>query len=367
MNLQPPRKRAPLHKGHQRLDEAPIAPVQIEKLKQLGYVSVEQVLSVAEIAPVRSRLSAYLGDDISHVLANVPKREIAAQLSIKARSAKYTYGVHLRAPAKAVLPRLDAEGGRHVPPRRTAPVAAATALGSTPEVNLEPEMPPVRDQANRGTCVAHASVAAMEHYLIQQGQGDRATLDLSEQFQYWNCKAHDGQPNQEGTFLAVAMPLLFTDGCCLENVWPYNPNPIPGNEGQGPPPPNAAADAATRKAPGAKQLSPQSVQDIKDELALDRCVAVSVVVFDYCWTTMEIRNTGNVTMPIPNDTSNEGHAICLVGYEDLDGEPELGGGRFILRNSWDSYWGVNCDFGTGYGTLPYAYLTNYGTEAYSFG
>jgi len=36
MNLQPPRKRAPLHKGHQRLDEAPIAPVQIEKLSTIN-------------------------------------------------------------------------------------------------------------------------------------------------------------------------------------------------------------------------------------------------------------------------------------------------------------------------------------------
>jgi C1A family cysteine protease len=114
-----------------------------------------------------------------------------------------------------------------------------------------------------------------------------------------------------------------------------------------------------------KQLSASSVADIKDELARAGYVAVSVAAFDYCWTTPATRSSGNVIMPFPGDVTREGRAICLVNYEDLDGEPELGGGRFIMRNSWDGYWGVNCKFGTGYGTLPYAYLTSYSKEAYA--
>ncbi|HET9409937.1 MAG TPA: C1 family peptidase [Candidatus Sulfotelmatobacter sp.] len=369
-----PRKRVQLHPGHLRLDEAPIPPMYIQKLKQLGYVSVEQVISVATMAPARSRLSAFLGADLNGVLAPVLKREIAPQLSFKARTAQYKYGSRLEKPVRATLPRLDMAAATHLPPVKTAPAPPASPLGNMPDVNFEADgtMPPVRDQGNRGTCVAHASVAATEHYLITQQGADPKTVDLSEQFLYWDCKGHDGHPNNEGTWLRVAMPLLFTDGCCLEGIWPYNPNPMPGNEGQGLPPngkapDGAQSDAATRKIPGAQQLSqnPVSVQEVKDELAQGRCVAVSVVVYEECWTSPEIRNTGNVTMPAPEEISNEGHAICLVGYEDLEGEPELGGGRFILRNSWDSYWGVNCEYGTGYGTLPYAYLTTYGTEAYS--
>ncbi len=377
VGLRPPNKRVMLHPGHTRIDDAPIPQQYKDKLKKLGYVSLEQVVSVAEMTSsrkqilvagepsVRTHLSQYLGADISTVLSDVPDRIKAPQLSLRVRTAAYHYGARLRQPAKAVIPRLDLPAAQHVPAVIRAAAPPRGPLGSTPDVNLEPQMPPIRDQAYRGTCVAHASVAAMENYLIATRQAQQQTVDLSEQFLFWDCKQHDGIPNDDGTYLAVAMPLLFSDGCCLENIWPYNPNPLPGNVGQGPPPPTAQADAATRKAPSAKQLSPQSVQDIKDELAQGRCVAVSVVVFDYCWTTQEIRNSGEVTMPIPGDTSNEGHAICLVGYEDLSGEEELGGGRFILRNSWDSYWGVNCEFGTGYGTLPYAYLTNYGTEAYA--
>lgn len=367
-NLGPPRKRVRLHPGYLRLDDAPIAPQYKSKLKQLGYVSVEQVISVAEMMPARARLNAYLGADMSRVLAEVPKRVIAPQLSLKASTAKYSFGIRLKEPAKAVLPRLDMAAARHVPAIKTASKPPSTPLGSTPDINFGGpggDMPPVRDQANRGTCVAHAAVAAMERYLITEGIAKRDTVDLSEQFLYWNCKSNDGDPNGEGTFLSFAMPLLFSDGCCLENIWPYNPNPIPGNEGQGPPPAGSKGDAATRKAPGTKELSAQSVQEIKDELARNRCVAVSVDVFEECWTTRDIRSTGSVTMPAPGGVSNEGHAVCLVGYQDLDGEPELGGGQFILRNSWDSYWGVNCDFGTGYGTIPYGYLTTYGMEAYS--
>jgi C1A family cysteine protease len=222
-------------------------------------------------------------------------------------------------------------------------------------------MPPVRNQGKRGTCVGHAALAATEYHFGQVGQ----QLDFSEQFLYWNCKQHDGRPNQEGTFLAVAMPLLVSDGCCLESVWSYNPNVTLGNEAQGPPPSRAVSDAAQRKLSHIKQLSPRAVAKIKDELAADRPVAVSLVVYDYCWFADEIRSSGDVTMPFPGDTSNEGHAICIVGYEDLPGEPELGGGRFLFRNSWNSLWGVNCQYGTGYGTLPYAYLTTYGMEAYS--
>jgi hypothetical protein len=357
-----------LHPGHQRLEDANVAPPFKAKLRQLGYVSIEQVLSVAEMVPARASLSAYMGADISQVLAGVPKRVIAPQLSLKAATAEYSFGIHLKQPAKAVLPRLDMAAAQHVPMIKTAPKPPTTPLGSTPDVDFggpSGDMPPIRDQANRGTCVAHAAVAAMEHYLIIKGLAKRDTVDLSEQFLYWNCKSHDGDADSEGTFLRFAIPLLFADGCCSENCWRYNPNPIPGNEGQGPPPDGSLEDAATCKAPGIRELAAQSVQDVKDELARNRCVAVSVIVFEENWMTREIRSTGSVTMPTPGEVSNQGHAVCLVGYQDLAGEPELGGGQFILRNSWDSYWGVNCDFGTGYGTIPYGYLTTYGMEAYS--
>jgi hypothetical protein len=226
---------------HSRIVDAPIKDIYKEKLKTLGYLTVEQVLSVAETASLRPRLNAYLGADVSLVLAKVPLRDFAPQLSLKAKTANYTFGARLKEAVTAVVPTTDLSAASHVPRFRAALSLTPPPSGGPLGTNFGGPGGPIRDQAYRGTCVAHAAVAAMEHYLISQGAGDPDTLDLSEQFVYWNSKSHDGIPNDPGTFLSVAMPLLFSDGCCLESVWPYNPNPIPGNEGQGPPPPRGPA------------------------------------------------------------------------------------------------------------------------------
>ena len=51
-----------------------------------------------------------------------------------------------------------------------------------------------------------------------------------------------------------------------------------------------------------------------------------------------------------------GHAMLLVGY--VDDESVLGGGYFIIRNSWGGDWGED-----GYGKLPYAYAELFITSA----
>jgi hypothetical protein len=43
----------------------------------------------------------------------------------------------------------------------------------------------------------------------------------------------------------------------------------------------------------------------------------------------------------------------------------IGGGTFILRNIWNSRWGIQCIYGAGYGTIPYAYTARFDTEAHS--
>jgi C1A family cysteine protease len=251
-----------------------------------------------------------------------------------------------------------------VPRHRRAFTIAAVAVPLPPLVNLLAEMQPVRDQGGRGTCVAHASTAAAEHYWRSQGQ----ILDLSRQFLYWDCKQHDGDPTGEGTWVGVAMPLLQSDGCCLETSWPYVMTAIVGNESQDPPPPAAAAGAAQYRIPSFRQISPTSVMDIKSELAQGRCVAFSIPVFDSWYQNDEVTRSGEIINPIPNEEDVGGHAMCFIGYEDLPSEDDLGGGRFYLRNSWDSMWATQSVLGSpGYGTIPYSYIQRFGTEAFSVG
>jgi C1A family cysteine protease len=60
--------------------------------------------------------------------------------------------------------------------------------------------------------------------------------------------------------------------------------------------------------------------------------------------SQEVKQTGRVPMPSPNEQLLGGHAVLAVGYDDSQR-------RFIIRNSWGKDWGMQ-----GYFTIPYAYL-----------
>jgi hypothetical protein len=320
-----------------------------DRLDALGFSGengLEQFLGAAQVAS--PELASYLGtsvdalveevNSISGIASAIPPSALAA-----ITEASYSLGVAL----DNIVP----------------PVLAPSITVSAPppaNVNLIADLPAIRNQAERGTCVAHAGLAAFEHYLTVRG----AYQDLSEQFLYWNCKRNDGIPNEEGTWLEIAIPLLRREGCCTEGRWPYNPTPVPGNEGQGPPPSGAQLEALSFRVPSYKQLAPTYVPDIKNELAAGRCVAFSIPVFNSWLYSKWVAYSGDITMPVPGEVRVGGHAMCLVGYVDLP-NPGLGGGRFILRNSWGLNWGINSPYGAGYGTIPYAYIAKMGAEAYS--
>jgi hypothetical protein len=351
-------KRTAERPGQTPIDQAPIPEGYRVALKRLGILTTENLTSVARSAA--PSLSRYLGTDIGPIVDQIrsampPQTFAAAMLPLQP-----SLGVPLEAPVTAVLPVIDLHSGAFVP--QTFLRGGRPAPGPKPSVNLIADMQPIRDQGQRGTCVAHACVAAMEHFWRTQR---RQTLAFSEQYLFYRCKQADGVPNADGTFVRVAMPLLFAAGDCLRRTWAYNPNPA-GSLGQGPPPAGADQEASQYKIVAPNALPPKSVAAIKAELARGRCVAISVPFYDYAWLADEIRRTGDIVLPIPGDVTSEGHAICLVGYEDLD-EPDLGGGRFLVRNSWDAQWGMRCTYGTGYGTIPYAYVSTYGREAYSIG
>ena len=178
-----------------------------QALRELGYTTVEEVAGAA--AAAGDALTRYLNDDIRALLPQPP----------------------LAAAAPRALPLGVAV--ERVPAPAVAFFMAAAPPGPLPaSANLIGQMPPIRDQGDRGTCVAHASLAALEHLRTTAGQ----FRDMSEQFLYWNCKQNDGSPNSFGTWIGVAMPLLQRDGCCLEAVWPYNASIIAGNESHNPPP-----------------------------------------------------------------------------------------------------------------------------------
>ena len=234
----------------------------------------------------------------------------------------------------------------------------AVAFATLPaQVDLHDRMPPVRDQGGRGTCVAFACVAVRE-YLLGGGSTEG---DFSEQFLYWACKERD-LFDGEGTWIRTGMAALKNEGVCVEAAWPYNSSPIPGSEGQGPPPAGATEDAADHLITDFRRLRARWVDTLRGTLAEGKPVVFAVPVYTY-WFTEPVRSTGDIRLPLSTDKVEGGHALCMVGYED---DPDVpGGGYFAVRNSWGtSSWGHENAIAPGHARIPYAFMKKVGRSAF---
>ena len=229
------------------------------------------------------------------------------------------------------------------------------------QVNLISDMPPVRNQGSRPTCVAFATGA------VHEWEQDRRqpAAPLSPQHLYYLCKQNDGY-HGPGTYISMAVRLIRTRGQCREATWPYNPNAIPGNQGQGPPPHAAEQEAGDHRIFAALDVSGDQVEPIQRILAgfdlggrslVGRPVVFGVPLFGSFFGG-ETARSGKVTLPLPGERIRGGHAMVFVGYRVHAGAP--GGGYFIVRNSWGQGWAPDNPDGPGHCWLPFAYVAQYG-------
>jgi C1A family cysteine protease len=244
--------------------------------------------------------------------------------------------------------------------RSPRPLPSGAFEGSLPRaVRLRDRMQPVRDQGERGTCVAFASVALREFLLPKPD-------DLSAQFLYWGCKELDGLPDA-GTYIHTAMTVFAQYGVCPEEVWPYNPKQA-GSEGQGPPPRGAREAAQSCRLSSTRTVEPGLVLHYKHVLAGENGkggmpVTFGVLVFDSWYMSAETHRTGKITLPLPGEQPAGGHAMCVVGYVDDDTVP--GGGYFIVRNSWGAKWASDSPEAAGHALMPYDYVERFAMEAFT--
>ncbi len=221
------------------------------------------------------------------------------------------------------------------------------------------QLPPIRNQGARGTCVAHAVLALREHLEIRAGS--TPDLDLSEQFVYWWCKGHDSIPTAEGTYLSTAMRCLTQSGVPRESLWPYVLEQQ-SDEGQGPPPAPAAAGDRAFCIARTIEFNRIDITGMKTRLNEGYVIAFAVPVFDSWYHSSANQRWGKLTLPLPGEQPDGGHAMALVGYQDDPGAP--GGGYFLVRNSWQP-WAYEGLLQTGYGYIPYAYIARFAQGAYS--
>ncbi len=219
----------------------------------------------------------------------------------------------------------------------------AIAPGS---IDYRPNMPPVFDQGQRGSCVACATTWTPKAF-EEITQGDYPSGGLSAAFLYAMCKQIDGMPGQEGTTPKAAMQVLQKYGICPEVNLPYTTLASLTAPAVPVVPEAAEAAAAPYKIQTYAQLcSPGDttrgnlLNSMRQALQREGPFIMALLVCE------NFKPGADGKIPLPEGKMLGGHAIGIVG--DLPDQKAL-----ILRNSWGSGWGMS-----GYALLPYEWLTS---------
>lgn len=230
--------------------------------------------------------------------------------------------------------------------------------GLPPEVSLVERIVRIHDQGENPSCVGHAGAAAIE---ISAGEA------LSGIFLYLASKRHDGQAEARGTSNEALRVALEEEGVCRLETWPgvnREAEPI-GTLDE--PPESAFREALQYRVEEGEGGEVSTVQEIKTALAygLDGSglpVVMGMPIFD---SSIAAALNGDFTMRLGEGDSLLGwHDVLIVGFRDDRSSP--GGGRFIIQNSWGEEWAPGNPDRAGLGTVPYAYFSDYGCEAFVF-
>ncbi|WP_448639294.1 C1 family peptidase [Geodermatophilus sp. URMC 63] len=325
----------------------------VTALTGLGIEDAEQLVAVSAVPGLEGDLRQALGvdDEAWRALLDSARAAVPAERAelLSRPTTVADLGLGVREPTPEIVAAAEASAAGAA--RSAVPAAAPPSA-----VNLIPFLPPIRNQASRGTCVSFTLTALNEYVLRRRGQDE----DLSEQHLYDEIKRVDGAPDGCGTWQSKAVLALRDRGQCREAVWPYDPNPPCNNHGTRP---AQARPDGLRHRLVTHAVATRVVAAYKAELARQRPVTLSIPVYDSWYRSAETRRSGRITMRLGNEASVGGHAVCLVGHQDTASGP--GGGYFLVRNSWSTSWAAQSPYGPGYGTIPYQYVANEAWEAYS--
>jgi hypothetical protein len=289
-------------------------------------------------------------------------------------------------------------------------------------VSLKDRMPPVYQQAVRGTCVAAAVTALLEYYedcktrlsiqylhevtkeldtawlernLASLSESGTADAEFCAVFrrqtdQIRSVAAANGADSpavrafvkalaeslaanknlKGGCLIRRCFEAVETRGVCRYSIWPYANMQVTqmfgGTASAAEYPPGAHEDACKHRVLSGLYLlrAPNNVDEMRGILSgangrRPMPVCAGLAIFEGC--------SENGRFDFPEAEERDGRLVSKNafkgGHEVLlvgyeDDPAEKGGGRFILRNSWGEEWGDG-----GYGTVSYAYVECFCNEA----
>ena len=234
-------------------------------------------------------------------------------------------------------------GWRHQNPDARDKVYAARLSAAPPaECDLRPEMPPVYDQGQLGSCTGNAIAGAMEYERDRQGLSDFVPARL---FIYYNERAMEGTVSSDsGAMIRDGIKVVNSEGVCPETLWPYDTGMFAVK-----PPKRCYVAALTDRL--VQYEAVQTLADLKDAISSKLAVVFGFTVYE-SFESPQVAQTGVLPMPdVQTESTVGGHAVVAVGYSDPKG-------HVIVRNSWGPSWGA-----AGYFYMPYQYMTGSATNS----
>lgn len=283
------------------------------------------------------------------------------------------------------------------PPLDGSPSERRTGLAAIRlEASVSPHWPP-RDQFGRGTCVAFATLAAVE--LHRALQDDMPPDRLSEQFLHHRMTTAHAPPEPEAAhlpngsvLLRQALRALEADGVVRSEHAPYKPFAA-GVSGSSEPAMaellgmarkiecRAYGTIGTPASIDPARIDPirpghQTAQKILDFLKEGLPVAIGVPMFRHRsgltnWTLPATMRSGVVlcpddaNAPLLEGPRSDGHVVCVTGFLPASSDPL--GGWFVFRNSWGLEFGTHSVIEAaepvaglrGFGLISASHVNNY--------
>lgn len=200
---------------------------------------------------------------------------------------------------------------------------------------------PVRNQGNCGSCWAFATAGALESYQLRLQNTPGVNLDLSEQVLV-SCS---GAGSCAGGYIGSASNYIRDTGLPLESCYPYT-----------------ATNGSCSNACSTVFTSTYDIDAWAYVCTYSPTVeALKNALYTYgpLVTTMDVYSDfyyyKSGVYHYTSGTYQGGHAILLVGYDDLQQ-------AFLAKNSWGTGWGMSGYFWIGYDQLAPNSATPKGCE-----
>lgn len=191
-------------------------------------------------------------------------------------------------------------------------------------IDLREWSSPRHDQKHLGSCVAQATVKALE---IKRNirKGVASHIDLSVLAVYYLARELMNPREthlDKGTYISHAFDAIRRFGVCEEALWPYDTEKFDCAPSW-----SAMRRAHLHKIESFYRITSHGKQRVEDVLL--HLHAKNPVVFGTAVTASFYDTTAETVVGPVNGAVKGGHAMCIVGWL-----PDHLGGVFVVENSW---------------------------------